>query len=117
VAPAAGLDAATIAAAVNEREEMMSTCIGESLAVPHARLDGLKAPAVAVGLSSGEGVRFGDDAHARIVFLVLTPREDDGAQLELLADIARTLRHEETRQRAGAAAGFTEFIGALRTAH
>jgi Kef-type K+ transport system membrane component KefB/mannitol/fructose-specific phosphotransferase system IIA component (Ntr-type) len=117
VAPAAGLDAAAIAAAVNEREEMMSTCIGESLAVPHARLDGLKAPAVAVGLSSGEGVRFGDDAHATIIFLVLTPREDDGAQLELLADIARTLRHEETRQRAGTAAGFTEFIGALRTAH
>jgi Kef-type K+ transport system membrane component KefB/mannitol/fructose-specific phosphotransferase system IIA component (Ntr-type) len=116
IAPGAGIDAATIAAAVNEREEMMSTCIGESLAVPHARLDGLKGPAVAVGLS-GEGVRFGDDAHARIVFLVLTPRDDDGAQLELLADIARTLRHEETRDRAMRAAGFTEFIGTLRTAH
>jgi Kef-type K+ transport system membrane component KefB/mannitol/fructose-specific phosphotransferase system IIA component (Ntr-type) len=116
LAPVAGVDAERIAAAANAREEMMSTVIGESLAVPHARLPGLKGPAVAAGLAA-EGVRFGDDARASVIFLVLTPEDDDGAQLELLADIARAFRHEDTRERVLRAAGFTEFIAALRTAH
>lgn len=116
-APLAGMDATAVAEAVNAREEMMSTCIGEGLAVPHARLAGLKSPVVAIGLSPAEGVRFGDDARAGIVVLVLTPQEDDLAQLELLADVARTLRDQETRTRALAANGFTEFVGVLRTAH
>ncbi len=116
LAPTAGLDAGAVAAAVNAREEMMSTCIGDSLAVPHARLPNLAAPLVAVGMSTG-GVRFGDDAIAHIVVLVLTPENDDGAQLELLADFARTFRHADTRTGALKAGGYTEFVGVVKTAH
>ncbi len=116
LAQTTGLSAEVIAEAVNAREDMMSTCIGDSLAVPHARLPGLTAPAVAVGVSP-EGVRFGDEARASIVVLVLTPEADDGVQLELLADFARIFRHEDTRRLALGSNGYIEFIGAVRTAH
>jgi Kef-type K+ transport system membrane component KefB/mannitol/fructose-specific phosphotransferase system IIA component (Ntr-type) len=116
LAPALGRDAAAIADAVNQREEMMTTWIGEGLAVPHARLKGLAAPVAAVGLSP-EGVRFGDEAKANIVVLVLTPEDDDGAQLELLSDVAHIFRHEDTRRLALKAGGHVEFLGAMRTAH
>ncbi|MBA3709090.1 MAG: cation:proton antiporter [Planctomycetes bacterium] len=111
-----GLPAASITEAVIAREAMMSTCIGDSLAIPHARMPGLPGPAVAVGMSA-EGVRFDDDATATIVVMVLTPEEDDGVQLELLADFARVFRHEDTRRIALKATGYLEFIGAIRTAH
>jgi len=95
-ARATGLDEAAVTAAVFEREQLVSTALGGGVAAPHARLEGLARPVVAVGLSP-TGVEFDtpDGAPVRIVFLILTPRSEDGAQLEILADIAATFSHED----------------------
>lgn len=112
----AGIDEHTIAAAVLERERQGSTGIGQRVAVPHARLDKLKDPVVAVGISPN-GVDFDapDGEPSRLIFLLLTPRDDDGAQLEILADIARKFGDPALRSKAINIGGYTEFLALLRT--
>jgi mannitol/fructose-specific phosphotransferase system IIA component (Ntr-type) len=115
-AAAAGLDAAEVADGVMVREQLMATGLGNGLAVPHARLRGLEAPVVAVGLST-RGIDFDapDGTPAHVIFLLLTPVHDDGAQLELLADIATTYKDEEIREKSVGVAGLTEFLALVRS--
>lgn len=98
------------------REAIMSTGIGHGIAVPHARLEGLTAPMVGIGLSP-EGLDFNapDGIAAELVFLILTPAGEDGAQVALLADIARTFARAELRRSALDARSLTEFLALLRT--
>ena len=112
----AGLDAETVADAVLAREKLMSTGIGNGMAVPHARLRELEAPVVAVGLSV-PGIDFDapDDTPAHVILLILTPLQDDGAQLEILADIATTFKVREIREKVVSVAGFTEFLALVRS--
>ena len=49
------------------------------------------------------------------IFLILTPRDDDEVQVEILADIARTFRHEEVRQKVVEVPTYTEFLAMIRT--
>ena len=118
VAGNAGLDAELVAAAVLARERAMSTAVGNHLAVPHARLAGLAAPVVAVGLSR-PGLAFDapDGEATHIVVLVLTASADDGEQLELLADVARTFATIPARAQAEAVRSYTEFLALVRTLH
>lgn len=116
LAGALGLDPQLVATAVRQRERLMATGLGSGLAVPHARLDGLAGPAVGLGISRA-GIDFDapDGRAANLVFLLLTPRNDDGAQLEILADIARTFRSRNVREQALKATSFTEFVGLVRS--
>ncbi len=111
-----GLDGLDVASAVLERESQGPTGLGDRIAAPHARLELLRGPTVAVGISRG-GIDFDapDGAPAQLIFLILTPRDDDGAQVEILADIARTFRHEEVRQKAAEVPTYTEFLALIRT--
>ncbi len=116
VSGVAGLKPEAVRAAVLEREEIMPTGIGEGVAIPHARVEGLTAPVVGLGLSE-KGIDFDapDGNPARIIFLLLTPVSDDGAQVELLAHIARAFRHAPTREKILRVTDYTEFLGLLRT--
>lgn len=116
LARASGLDYARISTAVWEREQVTSTGIGNGLAVPHARVDGLNGPYVAMGLSD-PGIDFDapDGKGAHIVFVVLTPPNDNGVQLEILADIGRTFVRPDVRDRALKLRSFTELLALLRT--
>jgi Kef-type K+ transport system membrane component KefB/mannitol/fructose-specific phosphotransferase system IIA component (Ntr-type) len=116
VSSSAGLDEVVVAAAVFEREEMLHTGVGNEVAVPHARLPALAEPIVAVGLSE-RGIDFDspDGRPARIIFLVLTASQDQGAQTDILASIGRTFRHPEVAPRALNATNLTEFKAAIRS--
>jgi Kef-type K+ transport system membrane component KefB/mannitol/fructose-specific phosphotransferase system IIA component (Ntr-type) len=111
-----GITADGITAAVMERERIMPTGLSHGVALPHARLAGLSAPVVAVGLSRA-GIDFDapDGKPAQIIFLLLTPWHDDGAQLEILADITRIFRHPEARERALEVGNYTEFLALLKS--
>jgi len=111
-----GLDGDEVASAVLAREAQGPTGLGDRIAVPHARLDSLDGPVVAVGLSR-HGIDFDapDGLPAQLIFLILTPQDDDGAQVEILADIARTFRHEEVRQKVVEVPTYTEFLAMIRT--
>lgn len=93
IAKSTGLNEEEIASKVIEREELMPTGIGNGVAIPHARLNSIKRPVIAVGISEF-GVDFGsrDGELAHLIFLILTPADDPTVQLELLADIAKTFK-------------------------
>jgi mannitol/fructose-specific phosphotransferase system IIA component (Ntr-type) len=116
-APVAGVDPAVLADAVLAREAIMPTGVGQGIAIPHARLAGLAAPVVALGLSN-TGVDFGapDGELARFIVLVVTPEHDDLIQLELLAEIARTFQDPVMRAAVAQATSFDDLSDALRRA-
>jgi PTS system nitrogen regulatory IIA component len=95
-----GLDSDEVSEQIAKREELGSTGVGNGVALPHARLRGLKAP---FGLLARlrQGIDFAaiDDQPVDIVFLLLLPETGDGAQLNALASVARVLRDPEALRR------------------
>jgi nitrogen PTS system EIIA component len=83
-------DKDNILRALLERERNGSTGIGNGVAVPHARIDGLSESVLFVGVSQ-QGINFAslDSKPVRLVILVLSPVSQTGIGLKLLANIAR----------------------------
>lgn len=106
-----GLKPAELAAALKAREEVGGTTgLGNGVAVPHARLPGIKRPVVAVGLfPTGVDFDCSDGLPVRMVVAVLTPEGQAEAQLCLLADIARVFRLEDVVEEACQAANASAF--------
>lgn len=111
-----GLKQEAIEQAVLQRERMMPTGLGLCVAVPHARLHGLTKPVVCLGLSR-EGIEFDapDGERSRMIFMILTPKEDSGGQLEILADISRTFLNQAMREGGLRVNSFNELLALLRT--
>jgi Kef-type K+ transport system membrane component KefB/mannitol/fructose-specific phosphotransferase system IIA component (Ntr-type) len=111
-----GIGAEEIVQAVSVREETMPTGLSRGLAVPHARLPGLTAPEICVGLSPA-GIDFdaqdGEPCHA--IFLILSPMTDDGTTLEVFADIIRTFQAQDLLPTILGAASYSEFLAAVRS--
>lgn len=110
-----GLDEVAMECEVWDREEALPTGLGCGLAMPHARLEALSTPLVVVGISE-RGVDFDapDEIQAHVVVLVLTPRQDPGAQLSLAAELAGLFHREETLPAALKARNYTDFTALIR---
>jgi Kef-type K+ transport system membrane component KefB/mannitol/fructose-specific phosphotransferase system IIA component len=111
-----GLDAGKVETAVWAREEALATGIGNGVAIPHARIDGLRDPVVAVGISE-TGIDFNapDDKLANVIFLILTPIADSGAQLEIVAEIARLFKDQRLYERMLRTKNLTDFRALLKS--
>jgi PTS system nitrogen regulatory IIA component len=95
-----GLDADEVSDEIAKREELGSTGVGNGVALPHARLRGLKAPfGLLARLHRAIDFAAIDDQPVDIVFLLLLPLTGDGAQLNALASVARVLRDAEALRR------------------
>jgi len=112
-----GLDAGLIAERAIERESIMSTGIGEGIAVPHARMSQIERPCVIAALSQA-GIDFDapDGMPAHIVFLILTPPGDQDSQIRILAEISRVFSDDSIKRLALRAKDHIEFIGAIGAA-
>lgn len=86
-------DAEKVIGAVMSREMSLSTGIGEGVALPHAKVESVEGPVLAIGISE-EGIDWESIDHrpAHLVILILSPHKDAGAQLKLLASISRLLK-------------------------
>ena len=85
---------------IAEREELGSTGVGNGVALPHARLQNLRAPfALLARLSYGIDFEAIDGQPVDIVVLLLIPEGGDSAKRNALACVARAMRDPETRQR------------------
>jgi PTS system nitrogen regulatory IIA component len=78
---------------LQKREELGTTAIGHGVAIPHCRTNGLKSPALLLGLSK-EGVPFEavDGKLSHVFFLLVSPEDKPGTGLRLLAAIAALTR-------------------------
>jgi len=115
-AAAGGLDANAILDAAWSREQLVSSGLGGGVALPQVRLERLRQPIVALGISR-EGLDFDapDGRPARLIILLLTPSDQTPLQLGLLSSIARTFRDPQLVERASECTNWTQFLALLRT--
>jgi PTS system nitrogen regulatory IIA component len=92
-APAAGAAPAELLRLLAAREALGSTGTGGGIAVPHARVPGLATPVSLLALLA-RPVAFDaiDGRPVDLVFLLLSPVQDHGRHLALLAAASRRLR-------------------------
>ena len=78
-----------------ERERLGSTGIGDGVAIPHGKLNGVKQPMISFGRSK-KGMDFDtmDGQPAYLFFLLIAPENSSGIHLEILARIAKILKKQ-----------------------
>ncbi len=82
-----------------EREEVLTTGIGNGIAIPHARLQSSTGITVSFGLVQGETDFDAIDSQpVQIIFLVFFPKDDVSLQLRFLARISRLLTHTSLKE-------------------
>jgi len=100
--PATGkaIDARALYRLLEEREQLASTAIGEGIAIPHAKLEGLPRMVGALGRSPA-GLAFDslDGKPTYLVFLLAVPASSATDHLKALARLSRLFREAEVRQR------------------
>lgn len=103
--------------AVMDRERMRGTGLGHGIAVPNARLPGLRTAHVFVGTLE-DGVDFAgvDDEPVSLVFLILTPADSPVTQLEILSAIGGFSHNEKMVREAKEAATPLELAGVFNVA-
>ena len=84
---------------LSERESVMSTGIGEGIAIPHARIESCREIRIAIGLLR-EGVDFNaiDNQPVRFVILIFFPKEEVTLQLQTLAKVSRILKKKSLNE-------------------
>jgi len=100
--------------AVLDREATATTGLGDQVAVPHAVIQGLQRPALALGFAPA-GIDFNapDERPARIVFLLLMPPRAHDQEVRILAQIARAVIEAPMRARLLEAASLDEVLARL----
>ena len=82
-----------------EREKLGSTGIGDGVAIPHGKLNGLENIILVFGKSS-EGIDFDsiDNKSVNLIFLLVAPANSAGVHLKALARLSRLLKDKKFRQ-------------------
>ncbi|WP_375451226.1 PTS sugar transporter subunit IIA [uncultured Devosia sp.] len=91
-----GRPAGELLAAIENREELGSTGLGNGIAIPHGKVAGLKQ-VCAVFARLDEPIEFDalDDLPVDIVMLLLAPTGSGADHLKALSRVARVLRNED----------------------
>lgn len=98
-AQALGADPGRVLEAVLQREALGSTGLGNGVAVPHARIEGLdKVVGVFVRLDAPINYGAVDDRPVDLLFGLFAPPSDGAGHLRALAAVSRALRSAELRE-------------------
>jgi PTS system nitrogen regulatory IIA component len=88
-----GIDAKTAIEALQERESLGPTGVGNGIALPHARLDGLtQVVGVFIRLEKSLDFEAVDRQPVDLVFALFAPKNSGVAHLKALAAVSRTMR-------------------------
>ena len=92
------LDDTQLREAIWKREKMMTTGIGNGLALPHIRVAGFPAPLVIIGLCQKPitDYRTLDNEPVRLIVFLAADEKDQEAYLKILGSIPVTLKDKET---------------------
>jgi PTS system nitrogen regulatory IIA component len=109
------LDRERLLQALDDRERLNSTALGDGVAIPHGKLSGIKRVFAAFARSK-QGVDFhsldGEPTH--LFFLLVAPEDSAGAHLKALARISRLLKDENFRARLMQAPDATALFDTIR---
>lgn len=84
--------------AVLEREKVMTTGVGNGIAIPHCKHAACKEFLIALGISS-QGINFNavDNEDVKLIFLLLGPEDSPNTHIKLLSRISRLMNSDEIR--------------------
>lgn len=87
-------------AAILKREEQSTTGIGDGIAIPHAKTNAVKTPAIAFGKSNA-GVNYEslDGQPSHLFFMIAAPDGANNTHLEALSRLSTILMKEEVRKK------------------
>jgi fructose-specific phosphotransferase system IIA component len=88
----------TILKAVLEREKIMTTGVGNGIAIPHCKHSDSPQFSVGLGIQTN-GVDFSaiDKKPVKIIFILVGPENNPGLHIKLLSRISRLMSNEELR--------------------
>ena len=94
-----GLPQKAVFDAFTAREKIGSTCIGGSCAIPHGRIQGLKAPVIVV-LRTNDSIDYDvfERRRVRLLFAVAVPERQDEACARTLSELTEMLKAKEMRE-------------------
>ena len=94
------IKAQDIASALLSRENLGSTGIQDGVAIPHAKVAGLKNTVIACGRSTA-GINFEapDQKPTHLFFVLLAPENSAAMHLKILARLSRLLKSQDFRNR------------------
>lgn len=93
------LDKNSLVRVLLEREHLGSTGIGEGVAIPHGKFNGIRQPVISFGRSR-KGLDFEsmDGQPAFLFFLLVAPENSASIHLKALARIAKILKNSSFRK-------------------
>lgn len=102
--------------AVKEREKEISTYLGQGIAVPHARFEGLDRP-VTIFAQSTAGIPItGSTERIHVIFLLLTPQAAPLVQVRLLARLCGMMQSDYVADRLRETRDPNELLEIIRAA-
>ena len=103
-------DAAAYKEGILAREEMGSTAIGMEVAIPHAKSEAVKAPAL-TAITVPDGVDYGspEGEASKLIFMIAATTDGD-VHLEVLARLMQMLMHEDFSSKLKTAKTADEFL-------
>lgn len=100
--------------AIVEREKLGSTAIGNGVAIPHAKIEGVIKPILVFGRSP-EGIDFNslDGEKTYIFFMLISSKIDVGSHLKILAKISHLIKDKFTIGLLKKASNKNEILGII----
>lgn len=93
-------DREKILKAVLDRERVMSTGVGDGVAIPHGKAEGVKELAACFGKTKREiDFQSLDEKPVRLVFMLVGPPDVTGPHLKALSRISRLMHKKPFRER------------------
>lgn len=98
-------------AQVYAREEESTTGVGDGIAIPHGKCDGVARPGLAAMVVK-DGVDFAamDDEPVSLIFLIAAPNTEDNVHLDVLSKLSVLLMNDEFTAKLRSAKNVDEFI-------
>lgn len=90
-----GLDLSAVLSNIAKREELGSTFLNEGVALPHARIEKLERPVLALGLTRKGVSDVFTEKPIEYVFLILSPAETPETQVRILGAVSRASRNRD----------------------
>ena len=116
-----GLHCGTVVNGLVEREKLGSTAMGNGVAIPHTRLEGLdRIIGVFARLEKPVDFEAADSQGVDLVFALLAPEAADANHLRALAKVSRTMRDSSIRAKLRASSNADELhalMSELQTSH
>jgi two-component system, OmpR family, sensor histidine kinase KdpD len=99
--------------ALIERENQGGTFVGMDILIPHARVQNIRQPALAVGLAKESISDRQTGGHANIMILLVTPPGDPDTHIDILGSISKMARLEQWQRDVMAATEPSDILKAI----